>query len=123
MENGTNAITKAALKEDDSPYSMETTFFLNSSGKEYEADINVNPGISWANSAQYGHTDVQSGITHEMGHVLGLTDKYDSETWARYPYSLRWTMFHEIPDNDTHMRSPEQYDIEGVNKIYSSSVY
>lgn len=119
VENGVNAITKVALDEDDDPYFMETTsYYYTPSLIEYEADINVNPSEKWANSAQPLHLDVQSVMTHEMGHALGLTDKFNDETWARYPYSLRWTMFHETPENDTHMRSPEQYDIDGVHNIY-----
>lgn len=71
-----------------------------------EADIVINRNVSWANSAQPGKYDIQSTMTHEMGHVIGLTDKHDS--WL----SL-WTMY-GASENTIHRRTPE-YD-----EVYSA---
>lgn len=121
LENGTNAITKMGYSDPDE-YLMVTKIYPTSSREITEADINVNPAKPWANSAQPGHIDVQSIITHEMGHVLGLTDKYRTkEPWVFPSYPLLtgvWTMYGYKIENSIEQRTPEQNDINGVNNIY-----
>lgn len=79
-----NRITAKSF--DDEKYLMATHSWRNKDGKSIEADININKKYNWANDAYPDCYDVQSIMTHELGHVLGLSDKYDS--WA-----TRWTMY------------------------------
>lgn len=100
--DGVNAIT--GVSEPGVRYLMQTTSWKNSDYMLLEADINVNTAKIWANSAQAGKYDVQSSMTHEMGHVVSLVDKYDS--WAS-----EWTMYGEAETNSIDMRSLEEHDI------------
>ena len=65
---------------------MTTYIIRNSDYKLRESDIMVNSYHSWANSSQPEKYNFYNAITHEIGHVVGLTDKYDS--WA-----TEWTMY------------------------------
>lgn len=46
------------------------------SGKSVESDIVINDAFSWADGAVSGRYDVQSVVTHELGHTYGLDDQY-----------------------------------------------
>ncbi|MCI9449846.1 MAG: matrixin family metalloprotease [Clostridiales bacterium] len=84
LNDRVNIVTKSNLK---ATGGIMTTYIIrNSDYKLRESDIMVNSYHSWANSSQPEKYNFYNAITHEIGHVVGLTDKYDS--WA-----TEWTMY------------------------------
>lgn len=92
---------------------MVTSTRPNSDGDPVEIDITVNPNKNWANSAQSNKFDVQSVMTHEMGHAVGLSDKYDS-------FAAGWTMYYEGKKNDISMRTLDNYDKKQAKSLCNS---
>ena len=74
----------------------------------YEADIDINSSYSLSNYGAAGCVDIQSGITHELGHLLGLADS--SSTTA--------TMYNTLTLGSISARTLSQDDINGINYIY-----
>lgn len=83
----------------------------NATYNPVEIDINLNKTYPFANSAQAGKYDVQSVMTHEMGHAFGLTDKYDA-------FAAGWTMYGDSILNSIAQRSLHKQDITNINQIY-----
>lgn len=108
--DGLNCIT-GVYNGNDGVLMMEYECYYATDCKPFEIDIEVNRSQPWANSAQEGKYDVQSSITHELGHAIGLTDKYDS------PMS-EWTMYCEGRMNSTHRRTPEADEIVAALNFY-----
>lgn len=74
--DGVNLITFA---DDSTPLGSSTiaatfTFFTNQSGNLFfdEADIAFNTSLAFSTSGEEGRYDIQSVLTHEIGHFLGL---------------------------------------------------
>lgn len=112
--DGLNYITAATPPVGQS-YLMSTYIRKNSSGTAIEIDINVNrSGHPWANSAQPGKYDVQSSMTHEMGHVVGLAHTYES-------FAIDWTMYGYTNMNDIRQRSLHSNDITLLRSLYTVS--
>lgn len=63
-----------------------------------EVDININKSKPWANSSQSNKYDVQNSMTHEIGHAIGLSHIYESDTNS-------WTMYGKSDYGDTYKRS------------------
>lgn len=113
--DGENRITGVSVGAGE--YLMQTTTYRYSSGvdagKVIEADINVNKSHSWANSPTNDRYDVQNVMTHEVGHVLGLVDHYES--WA-----VNLTMYGFSDINESKKRTPESHDITYAKRIYEN---
>ncbi|MBI1929449.1 matrixin family metalloprotease [Candidatus Poribacteria bacterium] len=77
-------------------------------------DIVINAEVfQWTVGAKPNHYDVQSVITHELGHVLSLGHSDDDPRAPDAP-----TMVERMYSNDTKLRTLEADDIAGVQSIY-----
>jgi len=105
------------------PYEPEklavtVTTYEESTGRLLDADILVNPKVSFAILPEYepvcgsGSYDFVSILTHEFGHVLGLGESYDD------PMATMWP---QIACDETHKRSIEDDDEMGILAAYSGS--
>ena len=83
-------------------------------GKVVDSDIELN-GEDFEFTTDPGKEkwkmDVQSVVTHELGHLLGLDHVDDASA----------TMFTEVKPGDTKVRSLELDDIEGLCSIYPNA--
>lgn len=62
-------------------------------------------------SFQEAAMDLQSIVTHELGHALGLADVYD-------PNCRDVTMFSSSSNGETGKRTPEEQDIASLSLLY-----
>lgn len=93
-------------------YLMLTTWTHDEETLELiNVDITINKIHDWANSQRSGYYDVQNAMTHEVGHVVGLNDKYDS-------WSTEWTMYGYSDPNEIKKRSLHSADISSVYNLY-----
>ncbi len=74
-----------------------------------EVDININTSYPWATNGDSKAYDVQNGITHELGHLLGL-DEERNKTGS--------TMYFQLRLGETLKRTLDSDDIEGLKLIY-----
>lgn len=107
-KDGINAITGQSKGTNE--YLM-TTKCWDSPTDPIEFDINVNKSHPWSNSAQSGRYDVQSVMVHEIGHVLGLSHKYES-------FAEEWSMYGNGSMNSIKGRSLEPEDVNCLNDLY-----
>ena len=107
-QDGINAVTGAYVGIGE--YLMTATPWPDRTDPT-EYDICINKDYPWANSAQSGKYDVQSSIMHELGHVLGLSHKYED-------FAVDWTMYGEGSKNSIKRRSLELEDINCLNDLY-----
>lgn len=85
---------------------MSTYFRRNSTtGYIVQADILINTYHNITVGGSSVSYDFQNVMTHEFGHVIGLSDKYESQ-------STEWTMYGSAPYNETKKRSLESHDIQ-----------
>ncbi len=110
--DGLNCITKQTISYGDFANALAVTYRNSASPTEVDINLNGVYSSSFANSAQVGKYDVQSIVTHEMGHAIGLTDKYESN------WSTSWTMYGFSSTNDISQRSLESVDIQAVATLY-----
>jgi len=89
---------------------MTRVRFNPTTGEIYDADIELNTAMEALSvgAAQPGHVDLDSLLTHEAGHLLGLSHT-DDATATMYPgYQL----------GSTELRSLASDDITGLCSIY-----
>ena len=114
--NGRNVISVGWYDWDETFVAVTKTY-TNSLGTVLEKDIFLNKnGNSFCNSAQSGKYDVQSVFTHELGHVYGLTDKYEVGGYGGW--ATDWTMFGRGPKNSIEYRSLTSHDEAHLHSIY-----
>ena len=107
----------------------ETTFVNDvNTGELIEADIFLNSNFSWSVAAngQSGRYDVQSVLTHELGHFLGLGHSALGETelrsGGRNVIGKRAVMFPiAYPTGTTVDRNLQADDIAGITDVYGDS--
>lgn len=112
LNDGVNIVTKKR----GNPKDLMVTHYavsINESSKYklIEADIVVNSDKTWSNSPQPGKHYFYEAIIHEIGHVIGLNDKYDS--WA-----ANWTMYGISLPGEQHKITLEEQDIKNAKSLY-----
>lgn len=94
------------------PGAIAYTARLSSGGTITSADIFVNDfSLQWSTSGDLQAFDLQSVITHELGHALGLNHSADPRT----------TMYFAGQRGNTFFRSLSEDDIKGLCYLYPSS--
>lgn len=103
------------------PTSLAVTVatFDTSNGETVDSDILINPTFSQTlllsdpaadPELQY---DLQSVLTHEVGHFLGLDEAFGMQGATMYP---------DIQVGETHQHDLHEDDIEGVGVIYAERI-
>lgn len=119
--DGTNLITIAATPENLALFPEQhrsspayTRLFFNRSGSIIEADVVLNPYVSFSTDGTPETYDLQAVITHELGHVLGL----------KHSPAMSATMYERISLNRENSqrgldaRTLSSADISSVRAIY-----
>lgn len=90
---------------------LTTVTFSRSTGEILDADIEVNSfGVSLSTDARAGSNDLQSILTHEAGHFLGLDHSHMSAATMHASYSTDVT--------DMAFRSLHEDDERGICAVY-----
>lgn len=76
-----------------------------------DVDTTMNTYYSWSTSGSPTAYDVQSAVTHELGHWLYLGDLYGGGDTAK-------TMYYNMNQGETNKRTLEADDLNGINAIY-----
>lgn len=81
-QNNINTITKNAYGANS--FTGEHLPYVNSSNRVVESDIRINTSHNWANSPKPNYYDIQSTMTHELGHSLrvGHSPVYDDTMYG-----------------------------------------
>jgi hypothetical protein len=96
----------------DSDRLMTTYSRVSSFSYTVEVDIVINKHYPWSNDVSSNTYDIQNVMTHEMGHALGLTDKYET-------FSQNWTMYGRAGFCETLKRSLTSVDIQAATLLYT----
>lgn len=83
--------------------------YTNSSGRIVESDIRVNSTYAFANSAKPGYYDIQSLLTHELGHAVRLG----------HSSSTADTMYDAQSTNNSSWRTITADDTEAAQESYA----
>ena len=76
-----------------------------------DTDTTFNSYYAWCDGAVSGCYDLQSVMTHELGHWLMLYDLYEAGDYA-------YTMYYKAISNNTRWRSLEWDDISSIRNMY-----
>jgi len=89
---------------------LTTVTFEPDTGELYDADTEINGTVplSTGDPVKDGYYDLESIITHEMGHFLGLAHSADATA----------TMYAQYSRGSTAMRTLKQDDTDGLCSIY-----
>jgi hypothetical protein len=71
----------------------------------------IDPSCQWGCHGEFHLYDLQSILTHEFGHLLGLREDYDNEQATMYAYS--WP-------GEVHKRDLDDSDIDALWAIYDA---
>ena len=81
--------------------------------------ISLNSKLSWSNGAAYGKYDIESVLTHELGHALGIRHCHELSgpvcNTSQCPYNV---MYPSIGTNSSR-RTLTSYDITAFRSLYS----
>jgi hypothetical protein len=90
----------------------QTTIWFTRNSKEIlETDIQMNSKLNWNTTGSANAYDVQDIATHEMGHVCGLGDLYNSP-------ASELTMYGYSSIGETKKDTLGNGDILGLHKLY-----
>ncbi len=92
---------------------LTTTRYHPRTGELRDADIDINAvEIRFSTTGEPGAMDLESAITHEVGHLIGLGHTPDPES----------TMFEALTTGETHFRSLAADDIDGLCFVYPAGL-
>jgi hypothetical protein len=93
---------------------LTTVTFEPDTGELYDADTEINGTrpLSVGDPVPEGYYDLESILTHEMGHFLGLAHSAEANA----------TMFASYNPGSTSMRILKQDDIDGICSIYPANM-
>lgn len=114
-------------------YSGGTCGFLPASGAALAftdnatRSITMNLNYAWSLNPGPGEYDIQSVLTHEFGHVLGLGHEYAGVCGSDVPPSCaqnpgRETMGAKTTPGETCMRDLAPNDIDSANALYNNVI-
>jgi hypothetical protein len=84
------------------------SYFSSSTGIVSEADILFNPNQPWSTSGESGRYDIQSVMTHEIGHFVGL-DHSGMVSSVMEPFGAT---------GQSDQRTLQHDDVAGLSEIY-----
>ena len=101
---------------------MTTYVGYNSNGYIVEADISIEVTKPWGNSQSPDFFDIQNVMTHEMGHVIGITDRYmgDDDNNGDSNALCEWTMYGISEKNEIKKRTLHSQDITNLTQLSNS---
>jgi hypothetical protein len=92
---------------------LTTVTFSKKTGDIYDVDIEINglQPLSTSDEVDVGSYDLQSIVTHEAGHFLGLAHSLDPDATMWAQYSMGTASFRDLSDDD----------IAGICNVYPPS--
>jgi predicted Zn-dependent protease len=111
--DGVNVVDFGALTSTFEEALGVNTFWFTSTGQMLGSDIRLNSRYAFSTNGQAGTYDLQSLMTHELGHSLSLADLYDSQDAAKVMYGF-------LHHGDTSKRTLHWDDRDGIAYLYPS---
>ena len=111
-KDNVNAVTGVSVGT--GKYLMATVVYIDDDVDPWtaiEVDININKDHPWYNGSRSGYFDVQNSMTHDMGHAIGLSHKYED-------FALDWSMYGNSSTGEIKKRSLHQQDIKNAQQFH-----
>lgn len=122
--DGVSLVTVAATPEnvlffarDSQTVAAKTRVFYNRSNMITEADIVLNPFQPFSTDGTYGTFDLQSALTHEIGHLLGL--RHSDVVGSIMSDNITKNAVQSVAEFQS--RTVSESDVAAVREIYGAS--